>query len=243
MTFRSGRRLRRGNLLDQIEFNAIGGDNGKPEFRCRKIDQRVVHAFLALMWLEVLRARKRAGDQPGKKPVFIVRRHDPTVGDCRKDRGIVLPDATPVTCGWIVVTDTGRYLRQADRRMPKQGLVDQRGNHHWQGAGQIADIDVGIGQQAQPAAFSQRRGRDEPVDRPRRKLRAPFIRLAAPQQRVKVNTQACETVRERRGSGVTPEQPDQAERGSPGPRDRVLSSIAGRSLSWRPRSGHVARGS
>ena len=64
----------RGELLNKIEFIAIGRQDRQASSLRRQKDQRVVQTFLALMSFKILRSSQCAGDQARLRPNLCVGR-------------------------------------------------------------------------------------------------------------------------------------------------------------------------
>ena len=63
----------RGDLLNKVEFVPVRGQHRDAGLCCGQEDQRVVEAFLALMWQKPLRTRERPRDYACVRPDLCVR--------------------------------------------------------------------------------------------------------------------------------------------------------------------------
>ena len=83
------------DLLDDIEFVAVGRQHRQPRLGGGQIDQRIVQAFLSLMFLKALHSRQRAGDHAGFQPRLPVRHDEPGFRHGVDQSRVVVTDGLP----------------------------------------------------------------------------------------------------------------------------------------------------
>lgn len=114
----------RNNLLDEIEFVSIDGEDRQAGLRGCQVDQRIIEAFLALL-LKILGARQHAGDDTGIDPELMIRYRLPAVGKGVEESDIVIADGPPSGTRRVEIGDAGGEFGQAHRAVEQQRALDQ----------------------------------------------------------------------------------------------------------------------